>query len=258
MPKIDGGEPRITLEEASVSFPIYQGGSRSLKKHLLFHGTGGQLASDAKERITVEALREVSISIEAGDRVALVGANGAGKTTLLRVMAGVYEPTRGIVTSCGRISPIFDIAVGIDGDLSGYDNIRLRGMLLGLTADEIESHIPDIAEFTELGDYLEVPVRTYSSGMMTRLTFGVATCFSPEILLMDEWIMAGDAGFLAKAQRRIESFVERANILVLASHSVDICRQWCTKAVWLERGRIRMVSEIDAVLHQMRLELNRQ
>src|SRR5262245_41140590 len=127
MSSIDEGEPRITLEEISVSFPIYQGGSRSLKKHLLFHGTGGQLASDARERITVEALRDVSFSIEAGDRVALVGANGAGKTTLLRVMAGVYEPTRGIVTSRGRISPIFDIAVGIDGDLSGYDNIRLRG-----------------------------------------------------------------------------------------------------------------------------------
>lgn len=258
MPDGHDFKPQITLDEVSVSFPIYQGGSRSLKKHLLFHGTGGQLASDANERIVVEALRDVSFSIAAGDRVALVGANGAGKTTLLRVMAGVYEPTRGIVTSCGRISPIFDIAVGIDGELSGYDNIRLRGMLLGLSAGEIESYIPDIAEFTELGDYLDVPVRTYSSGMMTRLTFAVATCFSPEILLMDEWIMAGDASFLAKAQRRIESFVERANILVLASHNVDICRQWCTKAVWMERGRIRMAGEIDPVLHEMKRELARQ
>lgn len=132
-------------------------------------------------------------------------------------MAGVYEPTLGIATSCGRISPIFDIAVGIDGDLSGYDNIRLRGMLLGLGAGEIESYVPDIADFTGLGDYLDLPVRTYSSSMMTRLTFAVATCFSPEILLMGEWIMAGDASFLAKAQHRIESFVERANIVVLAS-----------------------------------------
>ena len=131
-------------------------------------------------------------------------------------------------------------------------------MLLGLSAGEIESYIPDIADFTELGDYLEVPVRTYSSGMMTRLTFAVATCFSPEILLMDEWIMAGDASFLAKAQRRIESFVERANILVLASHNLEICRKWCTKAVWMERGRIRAAGEIDAVLQEMQLDLVRQ
>jgi len=257
---LDGlrGKPHVTLEKVSVSFPIYQGGSRSLKKHLLFRGTGGQLASDANERIVVEALRDVSLSIAAGERIALVGANGAGKTTLLRVMAGVYEPTLGIATSCGRISPIFDIAVGIDGDLSGYDNIRLRGMLLGLSAGEIESYIPDIADFTELGDYLDVPVRTYSSGMMTRLTFAVATCFSPEILLMDEWIMAGDASFLAKAQRRIESFVERANILVLASHNLDICRKWCTKAVWMERGRIRAAGEINAVLQEMQFDLARQ
>jgi ABC-type polysaccharide/polyol phosphate transport system ATPase subunit len=242
-------QPLLALENVSVSFPIYQTGSRSLKKHLLFRGTGGQIATDANHRIVVEALRNVSLKITAGDRVALIGSNGAGKTTMLRVMAGVYEPTSGKISSCGRISPLFDIALGIDSELSGYDNIRLRGMLLGLTAREIESYISDIVEFTELGDYLDIPVRTYSSGMMTRLTFAVATCFSPEILLMDEWIMAGDATFLAKAQHRVASFVERASILVLASHSIEICRQWCTKAIWMERGQVRMIGEIEAVLH---------
>jgi homopolymeric O-antigen transport system ATP-binding protein len=241
-------ESELSLENVSVSFPIYHGGSRSLKKSLLFRGSGGQLASDASHRITVEALRNVSLQFGAGDRVALVGTNGAGKTTLLRVMAGVYEPVSGIVRSRGRISPMFDIALGIDGDISGYDNIRLRGLILGLTAQQIEERMADIAEFTELGDYLDIPVRTYSSGMMTRLTFAVATCFAPEVLLMDEWIVAGDAGFLTRAQRRIEAFVEKAGILVLASHSSDICRQWCNKAVWMERGEVKMHGEIDSVL----------
>jgi ABC-type polysaccharide/polyol phosphate transport system ATPase subunit len=214
----------------------------------LFRGTGGQLASDANNRIVVEALRNVSLSFKAGDRVALIGSNGAGKTTLLRVMAGVYEPSVGDVICHGRISPMFDISLGIDSEISGYDNIRLRGLILGLSADDIESRMADIVEFTELGDYLDIPVRTYSSGMMTRLTFAVATCFSPEILLMDEWIMAGDASFLAKAQHRVQSFVERANILVLASHSLEICRQWCTKAAWMERGEVKMLGDIEPVL----------
>jgi ABC-type polysaccharide/polyol phosphate transport system ATPase subunit len=242
------GETALTLQNVSVSFPIYHSGTRSLKKRLLFRGTGGQLASDANDRIVVEALRNFSLSLTAGDRLALVGRNGAGKTTLLRVMAGIYEPFAGSVRSEGRISPMFDVSLGIDSEISGYDNIRLRGLILGLKPHEIEKMMPDIAEFTELGDYLDIPVRTYSSGMMTRLTFAVATCFAPEILLMDEWIMAGDAGFLAKAQHRIQSFVERANILVLASHSPEICRQWCDKAVWMERGEIKMQGDIETVL----------
>ena len=138
--------------------------------------------------------------------------------------------------------------LGIDSEISGYDNIRLRGLILGLSAREVEERMEDIAEFTELGDYLDIPVRTYSTGMLTRLTFAVATCFSPEILLMDEWIVAGDAAFLAKAQHRVESFIEKASILVLASHSLDICRQWCNKAIWIERGEVKMSGEIESVL----------
>jgi ABC-type polysaccharide/polyol phosphate transport system ATPase subunit len=241
-------ETELTLRNVSVSFPIYHGGSRSLKKSLLFRGTGGQLASDANHHIIVEALRDVSLAFKAGDRVALIGHNGAGKTTLLRVMAGVYEPFAGMVTSYGRISPMFDISLGIDSDVSGYDNIRLRGLILGLTPNEIEERMPDIVDFTELGDYLDIPVRAYSSGMMTRLTFAVATCFAPEILLMDEWIMAGDASFLAKAKLRIQSFVERANILVLASHNREICRRWCNKAVWMEHGEIRAQGDVEEIL----------
>ncbi|PSO23680.1 sugar ABC transporter ATP-binding protein [Bradyrhizobium sp. MOS002] len=196
----------------------------------------------------VRALRDVSLRFSVGDRVALVGSNGAGKTTLLRVMAGIYEPEAGSVRSKGRISPIFDIGLGIDPELNGLDNIRLRGRILGLSAQEIEESIPDIIEFTELGDYLQLPIRTYSSGMLTRMTFAVATCFAPEVLLMDEWILAGDKDFMAKAEARIASFVSQASILVLASHSLEICRRWCNKAVWMDGGEVRAIGNVDDVL----------
>jgi ABC-2 type transport system ATP-binding protein/lipopolysaccharide transport system ATP-binding protein len=240
----------LVLQDVSVSFPIYHGGSRSLKKSLMFRGSGGHLATDANQRITVEALRNISMNIQAGDRVALIGSNGAGKTTLLRVIAGIYEPVSGTVTSRGRISPMFDIGLGIDQEISGYENIRLRGLILGLRPDEIEERMQDIIDFTELGDYLDIPVRTYSSGMMTRLTFAVATCFAPEILLMDEWIMAGDAGFIAKAEHRIQRFVEKASIMVLASHSQAICRRFCNRGIWMETGQVRAIGPIDEILDQ--------
>jgi ABC-2 type transport system ATP-binding protein/lipopolysaccharide transport system ATP-binding protein len=246
--KLRAEDVELTLENVSVSFPVYHGGSRSLKKRLLFRGSGGQLARDANHRITVEALRNVSLKFAAGDRVALVGANGAGKTTLLRVMAGIHEPESGLITSRGMISPMFDMGLGIDSDISGYDNIRLRGLVLGIDAREIEQRMADIVEFTELGDYLDLPVRTYSAGMMSRLTFAVTTCFAPEILLMDEWIMAGDAGFLAKAQRRVEAFVKKTSIMVLASHNNEICRRWCDKAVWMDRGQVKAEGAIEQVL----------
>lgn len=219
-----------------------------MKKAILSRGSAGRIARDANDRITVDALRDVSLSLERGDRLALIGANGAGKTTLLRVMAGIYEPVSGSVQVGGRISPMFDIALGIDGDLSGYDNIRLRGLLLGLSSREIERLLPLIVDFTELGDYLDMPVRTYSSGMMLRLTFAVATCYEPEVLLMDEWILAGDAHFMAKARERVDSFVQKASILVLASHNLEVCRRWCNKAVWMDQGSIKAFGPVDDVV----------
>jgi ABC-2 type transport system ATP-binding protein/lipopolysaccharide transport system ATP-binding protein len=249
---ITDSEARVTLDAVAVSFPIYQAGSRSLKKRVLFRGTAGRIARDANQRIIVEALRGVSLSLRKGDRLALVGSNGAGKTTLLRVIAGIYEPAQGAVTTRGRISPMFDVNLGIDPELSGFDNIRTRGLLLGLSPGAIERHMPDIAEFTELGDYLDMPVRTYSSGMMLRLGFAVATCFEPEILLMDEWILAGDAHFMAKAELRIQGFVARASVLVLSSHNLDLCRRWCSKALWLEQGQIRALGAVDEVIEEYR------
>ena len=246
--KIGDRETILGLDRVSVSFPIYHGGSRSLKKAILSRSSAGRIARDANDRIMIDALRDVSLSLASGDRLALIGANGAGKTTLLRVMAGIYEPVSGAVQIHGRVSPMFDLGLGIDADLSGYDNIRIRGLLLGLSSQEIEQLLPGIAEFTELGDYLDMPVRTYSSGMTLRLTFAVATCFEPEILLMDEWIVAGDAHFMAKAHARIDSFLQKASVLVLASHNLDICRTWCNKGLWMERGQVRALGPVSDVI----------
>jgi ABC-type polysaccharide/polyol phosphate transport system ATPase subunit len=242
----------VELDGVNVAFPIYHGGSRSLKKSLLFRSSAGRIGRDVKQRLTIEALRNVSLSLVTGDRVALIGPNGAGKTTLLRVMAGIYEPTIGMVSIRGRVSPMFDVGLGIDSDLSGYDNIRIRGLVLGLTSRQIEERFSEIADFTELGDYLDMPVRVYSAGMTLRLTFAIATCFKPEILLMDEWIVAGDAHFMEKAERRVNNFVNDASVLVLASHDVEICRRWCNKALWLDRGAIRQFGEIGEVIEAYR------
>jgi ABC-2 type transport system ATP-binding protein/lipopolysaccharide transport system ATP-binding protein len=243
-------EAIVSLDQVMISFPVYQGGSRSLKKRVLFHGSAGRIGRDASDQVVIEALRGVSFSLQAGDRLALIGANGAGKTTLLRAIAGIYEPIQGQVVTRGRISPMFDINLGIDTDLSGFDNIRLRALLLGLTPAEIERRLPEIVEFTELGDYLDMPVRTYSAGMILRLSFAVATCFEPEILLMDEWILAGDAHFMGKAEARVQSFVERARVMVLASHNLELCSRWCTRGIWLDQGSIRELGPIDQVIRR--------
>jgi ABC-type polysaccharide/polyol phosphate transport system ATPase subunit len=250
-----GSDAFIQLDNVSVAFPVYHGGSRSLKKQILFRGSAGRIGHDANQRIVIQALQNVSLTLKAGGRLALVGPNGAGKTTLLRVMAGIYEPTGGNIATRGRVSPMFDNSFGIDGDLSGYDNIRMRGLLLGMAPAEIEEKLPEIAEFTELDDYLEIPVRAYSSGMMLRLSFAVATCFQPEILLMDEWMLAGDAHFMAKAKARIRRFVEDASLIVLSSHDLELCRQWCSSALWLEGGVVRELGPIENVLASYRKDV---
>lgn len=238
----------VILDHVSITFPIFHGASRSLKKSLLYRSSGGRIARDASDRVVVAGLRDVSLSLAHNDRLALIGANGSGKTTLLRVMAGVYEPTSGQVSTQGRISPMFDIGIGIDPELNGYENIRLRGRLLQIPSNEIESRLTEIAEFTELGDYLEMPVRTYSSGMMMRLTFAVSTCVAPDILLMDEWVLAGDAHFITKARKRIDEFVDLSSILVLASHNFELLREWCTTAVWLNEGRVEVQGPVNSVI----------
>ena len=238
----------LRLDAVTVDFPIYGADARSLKNSLLRKGTGGLIGRDAGNRLSVRALDDVTLAFERGDRVGLLGANGAGKTTLLRVLAGVYRPTRGRVLRRGRVASLFDVSLGMEPDATGYENIRVRGALLGLTPAEVRQRSGDIAAFTELGDYLAMPVRTYSTGMMLRLAFAVCTCIEPEILLMDEWIGVGDAAFVEKAERRMEEFVGRAGILVLASHDPGLLARVCATGVHLDAGRVKACGPIGDLL----------
>lgn len=224
--------------DVSVEFPIYQGGSRSLKKAVLAVSSQGNLARDAYHRITVRALSQLSFDLEDGDRLAVIGGNGAGKTTLLRVLAGIFEPTQGRLFASGRVSALLNPSVGLDPDSTGRENIILRGVYLGIHPREMRTRIDNVATFAELGSYLDLPVRTYSAGMMIRLAFAVSTCVPTEILLMDEWLSAGDAHFLARARERMANFVRSSKIMVLASHSMSLVEEWCNRGILLEQGRI--------------------
>jgi len=235
----------IKVEDLSLELPIYGIHSRSLKKTLVSMGVGSRLTRHAGNQIRVHALNNLSFSLRDGDRLALVGHNGAGKTTLLRVLAGVFEPTVGTITVEGRTAPLFDITLGMNMDATGYENIHLRGLLLGLRPAEIAARTTEIAAFTDLGDYLSMPVRTYSSGMLLRLGLAVATAIQPEVLLMDEWIAAVDAEFLLKAERRIHDVVERSSIIVLASHNLHLLRRMCNKMLILDHGSIRYFGSFD-------------
>ena len=219
-----------------------------MKRALLATSTHGNLARDALDRINVRALSDVSVDIVSGDRVGLIGLNGAGKTTLLKVLAGVYEPSQGRFISSGNVSSLLDIQVGLNPDATGRENIVLRGMYMGIHPQEMRARVDEVAEFTELGHYIDMPVRTYSAGMMIRLAFSISTCIPPDILIMDEWLTAGDAQFLDKAQRRVEEFVRGSSILVLASHSTQLVEQWCNRAILLHQGGLMTIGPVKEVV----------
>jgi ABC-2 type transport system ATP-binding protein len=237
----------IELSDVSISFPIYSAGTRSLKNAMIAATTGGRIGNDANH-VVIQALDHVSLKFNQGDRVALIGHNGAGKTTLLRVLAGILEPREGSVRIEGRVTPMFDISLGIDWESTGYENIMLRGLYLGLSKAQILERVDGVASFTELGAFLDLPVRTYSAGMQARLSFAMATCIDPEIILLDEGIGAGDAEFLEKANDRLDMFVEKAGIIVLASHSADLIRLMCTKGIVMEHGRVKWVGEVEEAI----------
>lgn len=244
----------IELQDVGVDFVIYQGSARSLRKSVLSAGTGGVLAHDAHHRTFVRALSGVSFTLQQGDRLGLIGSNGAGKSTLLRVLAGVFEPTRGRVRVVGHVTPLFDISHGLDMDATGYENIALRAAYLGLSRSEAEAVREEIAEFTELGDYLDLPMRTYSAGMMLRLAFGVATTVRSDVLLLDEWIAVGDLGFLEKAQQRASRFVRRSKVLVVASHAQEVIQRLCNKALWLRKGEVAAFGDVESVMERYKTD----
>ena len=227
----------ISLKNASVSFPIYGAGSASLKKTLAASVTGGRLGQETGVRV-VEALSGINLELKSGDRLGLIGHNGAGKSTMLRMLAGVYEPSSGDFVRQGTVASLIDPSLGIEGDATGIENIMLRGLVMGMSKKEVDALTPDICEFSGLGEYVNMPVRTYSTGMMMRLAFSISTSVQADILLMDEWLSVGDAEFTEKAEQRMKAVVSKSGILVLASHSPDLIARECNRVIHLEHGRI--------------------
>ena len=230
----------MKLENASVDFTIYNASSRSLKNRLIQVATGGQLSEDAKGHVVVRALDGLNLDIKEGERVGLIGHNGSGKSTLLRLLCGVYVPTVGQVFSKGSVGSLIDLSLGTDPEATGQENIYLRGRLLGIDKSVVASQIDAIIDFSELGDFVNMPLRTYSSGMHLRLAFAVSTILKPDILLMDEWLSVGDEGFKNKAEARMNELLEEAKILVIASHTRDTILRLCNRVIWLDHGKIRL------------------
>ena len=239
----------IILKSVTADFPIY-GNQVSFRNVLFGRVVGGVLRrpNDTGNRVIVRALDNVSLTIRHGDRLGIIGHNGAGKSTLLRVLAGIYEPSLGSITVDGDVSPLFDVSAGLDPDDSGYENIVTCALLLGMSRDEIERKMPQIEAFSELSDYLALPARTYSTGMLVRLGFAIATAIDPEILLLDEWLGAGDARFAARAAKQVGAMIERSSIMLLASHSDELIRQMCNRVILLDNGRLLADGQTTDVL----------
>ena len=240
----------IKLHHVTIDFPIY-GMQPSLRRAVL----GGLLRyrngnSGRDKRVVVRALNDLTFELRDGDRVGLIGHNGAGKTTMLRVLAGIYVPSSGQIEINGKVSTLFTTSPGLDSEDTGYENIITCGRFLGMTKQELVRKSPEIAEFTELGDYLSMPVRTYSAGMLMRLGFAVATAIDPEILVLDEGLSVGDARFTEKATKRIEMLIQKSNILVLASHAESLIRQMCNRVILLDHGSIVADGDPESVIAQ--------
>jgi len=233
----------IILRDASVVFTGQTDLVGRVKNTILRRPS----ASNTKE-YTINALSNVNLTIARGERVGLIGLNGAGKSTLLKVMARIYPTTTGIAQTRGHVCPMFELATGFEMNQSGWDNIKIRALLLGLKPKEIKAKMQEIAEFSELGEFLNYPVRTYSAGMFIRLAFSVSTAINPEVLLLDEVMGAGDINFAHKAKERMKKFMAQGKILVFSSHSPELVSDFCERTIWLEKGKIRMDGKTDQVL----------
>ena len=228
----------IRLDACNLHLPIYGTINRSLKGTVMATATGGRIASASRHVSVVEALSDVSLDLRAGDRLGVRGHNGAGKTSLLRLIAGIYEPTAGQIRVEGRVSSFINLGMGMDLEATGRENILLCGLMFGLGFDEIQALTPAIGDFSGLGEFLDMPVRTYSSGMTMRLVFSIVTSVHPEILVMDEWMAVGDSDFAEQSERRLRTLVDQAAILVLASHSEPVIKRLCNRVLTLEHGRV--------------------
>jgi lipopolysaccharide transport system ATP-binding protein len=243
----------VTVKNLTLRFPIYGADNRSLKKQLA-QSVGGRIGRKAGQSSgprVVTALSDVTMRLRPGDRLALIGHNGSGKTTFLRALSGAYEPDEGTIEVQGRIAALLDLGLGIDPSATGYENIRLRGMIAGLSAREIAGKMDEIAAFTDLGGFLAMPLKTYSAGMQARLAFAVATSVDADVLLLDEWIAVGDAQFRKSAHERLLDMVERARILVLASHDSQLVKYYCNKVVRFDSGvasKVHPIEDLDDLM----------
>ena len=219
----------IKLDQASVEIPIYSNHNRSIKNSLLKNFTKDKVLPHS-----VKALNNITLQLKDGDRLGVMGPNGAGKSTLLRTLAGVYHPTSGSIDVSGSIASLIDISLGMDSEATGYENIRMRAIMMGMKLKQIKTIEEEIAEFTELGKFLELPIRTYSTGMHMRLGFAVSTTVPADIILMDEWLSVGDSDFLIKAEKRLHDYIQKSSILVLASHSEDLISKLTNQTLRLE------------------------
>jgi ABC-type polysaccharide/polyol phosphate transport system ATPase subunit len=234
----------IELDDVSLTFRVRRHGRISLKEYLL----RGWFRRSSQTVFEVHALENVNLRVAAGDRVGIIGHNGAGKSTLLKVLAGIYPPTGGARRVQGRISSLFDIALGFEMEATGWENIRYRGFLQGESPRSIRDKMQPIADFSELGEFLDMPVRYYSAGMMVRLAFSIATAIQPEILIIDEVLSAGDCSFQAKAGERMRALMSRAQAVIVVSHDLESLRPLCDRVLWLDHGRIRQFGPTAEVI----------
>ena len=230
----------IKFNNASIDIPVFNANSRSLKNKIIQVASIGKLGKDTSGHILVKALKNLNFELKNGDKLGLIGSNGAGKSTLLRAISGVYPPTKGKAIIQGNIASLIDISLGIDHEATGRENIFLRGALLGIMKEEMKEMIDEIIHFSDLNEFIDMPVRTYSAGMHLRLAFSVSTVIEPEVLIMDEWLSVGDENFKNKADTRLAKFVKSTDILVLASHSSELIKKNCNRVIWLENGEIKM------------------
>tara|TARA_B100000886_G_scaffold262436_1_gene187147 strand:- start:4046 stop:4804 length:759 start_codon:yes stop_codon:yes gene_type:complete len=233
-------ESKIKIQSVHLDFPIYDYQSRSLRNKIKNYGINmrKEALNNKQNKKIVEALKNVSFNFSHGDRVGLLGPNGSGKTTLLKLIAGIYSPTSGIIKKTGDISCMLDIGFGFEQDATGYENIILSNITRGLTRKEIDKIIPEIADFSGLGEFLDMPIRTYSSGMQARLAFSSAVASSPDILLIDEFFSTGDIEFSQKSKKKVLEMMDNSSILVFASHDLDLISRICNKAVCMQNGEV--------------------
>ena len=239
---------KIWAENLSIEYPIYGRSITSAAKTLMRNPVKQRVVARTEGGFSVNALRNLSFRISDGDRVGLLGANGAGKSTLLKVLAGVLTPTSGRLLVDGKVASLLTISLGLNHEATGRENIYLRGLYLNLSPKTMDSHIDEIIEFSGLGEFIELPVRTYSSGMILRLCFAVSTALRADILLLDEWLYVGDHVFMERARERVLNFLGRSSIAVIASHSLDLLKTWCKSGIVLDKGYIVGSGPIDEMI----------